>query len=79
MQAGVAREYDLDEDIAKWEEIGHALFFLKTGIEYAEQYRSKCNRFLDHEDKVELAAMQVRYWNIYYKYFEKFIKKVRGM
>jgi hypothetical protein len=52
---------------------------LKIATEGFQECQKKVSKFLEAKDRVELAKFNVKLDEMYYKYFERFIRKVRGL
>jgi len=67
------------DDIEKWSDIAIGLSKLKMSTEYAADFSLKFAKFMSKEDKIEMAALHAKYDVIYWRYWEKLIKKIRGI
>jgi hypothetical protein len=59
--------------------IAENLALLKQCIKCSQEFTAKFNRHLNHSDRLEMATIAARHDEIYWRLFEKFIKKVRGL
>jgi hypothetical protein len=66
------------DDLESWSEMAIDLCKLKMACEYAQDFRRRCSKYMTKEDKVEMAKMNTRYDVMYWKYWEKLVKKIRG-
>jgi hypothetical protein len=67
------------DDLESLSFISENLSSLKGCIHHAQHFASKFNRHLNAKDRVEIASLNARYDEIYWRLFEKFIKKVRAL
>ncbi len=67
------------DDIEGWNEIAMGLCQLKMATEYAQEFSKKLSRYMSAPDKIEIASLNSKYDAMYWKYWEKLIKKIRGI
>lgn len=66
-------------DIPEWEAYASNLMRLKMCMEYAKDFMSRFSKQMSASDRVKLAEAGCKYDEIYWKYWEKLIKKIRGI
>lgn len=67
------------DDPETWAGVAEALCKLKMSAEYAHQFSSKVSRYLQAEDRSELAELLLSFDRIYSTCWEKLIRKIRGL
>jgi hypothetical protein len=67
------------DDLEGWSVIAINLCKLKMATEYAQDFSRKFTKFMDAEDRDEILALNIKYDGLYWKYWEKLIKKIRGI
>lgn len=67
------------EDLEGLSFVSENLSSLKSCISSAESFATKFSRHLNAKDRLEIATLNASYEQIYWRLFEKFIKKVRGL
>jgi len=72
-------DLESQDDLQHWSEMAQSLIHLKDLIEYGQQFSVKMSRYMSPDDRAAVAEMNVKYDFYYWKYFEKFIRKVRGI
>lgn len=66
------------DDLESWSEIAHTLSKLKQCIEHGQEFSVKYSKYLNSEDRISVSDLNSKYDQIYWRYFEKFVKKIRG-
>lgn len=66
------------DDIEAWSETALNLSKLKSSAEYAQDFSKKFSKYLNKEDKIEMAGICTKIDKIYLKYWEKLVSKIRG-
>ncbi len=67
------------DDLEGWADVADSLCKLKMANDGASEFATKFSKYLSPADKVEIAALNTKYNAIYWKYWEKLIKKIRGL
>lgn len=67
------------DDLEGWSEIAVSLCKLKMATEYAQEFSKKFMRLMSPEEKIELVALNAKYDAFYWRYWEKLVKKIRGI
>lgn len=67
------------DDLESLSFVSEHLSMLKSCIQQSEQFAANFNRHLNAKDRLELSATNTRLSEMYWRLFEKFIKKVRGI
>ena len=67
------------DDIEGWVGVADALCRLKMSAEYARQFSQKASRYLQTEDRSDLALLINSFDRIYAHCWEKLIRKIRGI
>jgi hypothetical protein len=67
------------EDFEGWVEIADALCRLKMATEYAQEFMDNISKFISVKEKMELVDLNNKYKFVYWKQWEKLIKKIRGI
>jgi len=52
---------------------------LKTSLEYIQDFQKKFSKFMEPEDRVKVAKSNVNLEEVYWKQFQKFVNKIRGL
>jgi hypothetical protein len=73
------RQQTYGDDLELWGEMAQALCKAKMSAEYAQEFLDSYSKFLSIGDKLESAAMVSRFNVLYLRYWEKLIKKIRGI
>ena len=74
-----SRAHSYGDDLESWAHIADGLCRLKMANEYAGQFGQKMGKYISKEDQVEMAGLSSKYDFIYWKYWEKLVKKIRGI
>lgn len=72
-------KHDPQEEFELWSQMATHLMNLRMAIEHADSFMINFSRYLEPKDRVEMAKLGDSYDKLYWKYFQKFIKKVRGL
>ncbi len=67
------------DDLEGWAEIADGLCRLKMASEYAHQFKQKFCKYMSEKDRVELSGLTTKFDTLYLKYWEKLVKKIRGL
>lgn len=67
------------DDVDGWVVIADALCRLRLSTEYAQEFTKKFSKYMTKKEQPEMAALSSRYDAIYYRNWEKLIKKIRGI
>jgi len=68
-----------EDDSKRWSEIALGLSRLNLAGEYAREFSKKFSRYLGPQDRMEMAGLCAKFDYLYWKYWEKLIKKIRGI
>ncbi|MFZ1075437.1 MAG: hypothetical protein WAN50_03630 [Minisyncoccia bacterium] len=71
------KTYPRGVGINKLSEISVYLAEFRLGIERVEKFTEKLNRFVETEDRMEIAQLVVKMDELYFKYFKKFLERAR--
>ena len=71
--------YQVSDEVEIFGEQMKSLCKLCNAIQLAQAFSTEYSKYLDPKDKVEIARTNLIYDQTYYKYLDKFIKKVRGI
>ena len=71
------KEYPRGTGIHKLSEISAHLADFRLGIERVEKFTEKLNKFVEVEDRMEIASIISKMEDLYWKYFRKFIERAR--
>jgi len=74
-----AKKQLLGDDVEGWASIADALCRLKMATDYAAEFSEIYGKYMSTDDRVEMAGMNTKFNTIYYKYWEKLVKKIRGI
>ncbi|MFI5384039.1 MAG: hypothetical protein ACHQXK_07395 [Methanosarcina thermophila] len=69
----------LEMNLQSWSEDSSALHKLKECIDYAAQFRKKFGAYMNPKDRMELADISCRCDKIYWKYFNRLVKRIQGI
>lgn len=67
------------DDLESLSFVSEHLSMLKSCLHQSEEFSAKFNRHLNAKDRLEMATINARLGEIYWRLFEKFIKKVRAI
>lgn len=67
------------DDLEMWSFIAMNLCKLRLACEYAQDVSAKFSKYMSQEDKVELKGLNEKQDALYWRYWEKLIKKIRGI
>jgi hypothetical protein len=75
----VEPKYKYNTDLEQWAEWASCLSRLKMSSDYAKEYLNKFKRNMTAQERIELGKISSSYDLIYFKQWEKLIRKIRGL
>lgn len=67
------------DELKEWASVADGLCKLKMGASFAHEFTDKYSKYLTHADRVEMASINSKYDQMFWKYWERLVRKIRGI